>query len=114
MFYRGSFLASDPDFNTAVEVQRGGGRDARGNPRPPEKLPVTGCQVTPLDASDPRLDRSDVPEDTALLYYDGPFRFRSTDSVVVPASHRMAGDWEVDGVPGEWPGTVELKLRRAA
>jgi hypothetical protein len=111
-FFRETFLTED--LRTAVEVQRGGGRDARGNPNGVEKLPVDQCQVTPLDASDPRLDRSDVPEDTALLYYDGPFVFESTDRIVVPVGQRMAGEWEVDGRPSEWPGTVELKLRRAA
>lgn len=114
MFFRGSFLAKDPDFNTSVEVQRGGGRDAKGNPKPVQQLPVEDCQITPLDASDPRLDRSDVPEDTALLFHDGPFRFQSTDRVLVPDGHEMAGEWEVDGRPGGWPGTTELKLRRAA
>lgn len=112
MFYRGSFMAADRDFSTAVEVRRGGGRDARGNPKEVEALPVEQCQVTPLDASDPRLDRSDVPEGTALLYYDGPFVFLSTDRIIVPTSHPMAGEWQVDGTPWPWPGTVELKLRR--
>src|SRR6185312_2833124 len=94
-----------------VVVVRGGGRDPKGYPLPTEDNPVAGCVVGARATSEP-LDRSDVAEASVVLYHES-FGFRAADRVRVPAGHRMAGDWSVDGRPGEWPFGVEVQLVRA-
>jgi len=96
---------------TDVVVVRGGGRDPKGYPLPTADIPVAGCLVGPRATSDP-LDRSDVAESSVVLYHES-FGFLAADRVRVPAGHRMAGDWSVDGRPGEWPFGVEVQLVRA-
>ncbi|MBT8162798.1 MULTISPECIES: hypothetical protein [Arthrobacter] len=99
-------------WRTDVVVLRGGGRDAKGNPLPTSEIPVTDCLVGPRATAEP-LDRSDVVDSTAALYRDNGFTFLSTDRVRVPEGTRMAGEWSIDGLPGEWPYGVEVGLRRA-
>lgn len=97
-----------------VIVVRGGGRDAKGNPLPPAEVAVKDCIIGPRATSDP-VDRSDLVDSKAVLYRDPDpgFSFRSTDRVRVPAGARMAGEWSVDGRPGEWPLGVEVGLVRS-
>lgn len=98
-------------WRTNVIALRGGGRDAQGNPMPVVEIPVTDCIVGPRATADP-LDRSDVVDGKAVLYRDPDpgFTFLPTDRVRVPVGARMAGDWSVDGRPGEWPMGVEVGL----
>lgn len=97
---------------TSVTVVRSGGRDAKGNPLPTSEIPVADCIVAPRATSDP-VDRSDVVDGKSVLYRDPGFRFYSTDLIRVPDGSFMAGDWAVDGRPGEWPFGVEVGLVRA-
>lgn len=97
---------------TDVIVLRGGGRDAKGNPLPVSEIPVTGCLIAPRATADP-VDRSDVIDGKAVLYRDPGFTFQSTDRIRVPRGARMAGDWSVEGRPGEWPYGSEVGLVRA-
>lgn len=108
-FFRESFLPDE--WNTDVIVLRAGGRDSRGNPRPAQEIPVTGCQITPRSTSEPQ-GRTDLVDSSAVLIRDG-FTFLSTDRIRVPAGQRMAGEWSIEGRPGEWPGSSEVALRRA-
>lgn len=108
-FFRESFL---PDsWNTEVIVVRAGGRDARGNPQPAQEIPLTECQITPRSTAEPQ-GRADLVDSSAVLIRDG-FTFLHTDRVRVPAGQRMAGEWSIDGRPGEWPGSSEVALKRA-
>jgi hypothetical protein len=95
-----------------VTVLRGGGRDAKGNPLPTIELAVTKCLIAPRATADP-VDRSDVVDNTAVLYRGPGFTFMSTDRIRVPAGARMAGVWAVEGRPGEWPFGSEVGLVRA-
>ena len=99
-------------WRVTVLVFRSGGRDAKGNPKPAEEVTVPDCIIAPRATSDP-VDRSDVVDATAVLYRDPGFTFLSTDRIRVPSGARMAGDWSVDGRPGEWPEGVEVGLVRA-
>lgn len=95
-----------------VVVLRGGGRDAKGNPLPVSEIPVTGCLVAPRATADP-VDRSDVTDGKAVLYRDPGFRFLPSDRIRIPDGSLMAGQWSVDGRPGEWPYGSEVGLVRA-
>lgn len=101
------------EWRTDVIVHRGG-RDPMGNPLPDQQTPLEDCLVGPRPTADP-LDRSDVVDAKIVLYRDPDpaFTFRSTDRIEVPAGHRMAGLWAVDGRPGEWPLGAEVGLVRA-
>lgn len=97
---------------TDVTVLRGGGRDAKGNPLPVTELHVTACLIGPRATSDP-VDRSDLVDSKAVLYRAPGFTFLSTDRIRVPHGKRMAGEWSVEGRPGEWPFGSEVGLVRA-
>jgi hypothetical protein len=101
-------------WRTDVVVIRGGGRDAKGNPLPAQDIPVKDCIVGARATAEP-LDHSDVVDSKAVLYRDPDpgFTFLPSDRVRVPAGKRMAGEWSVDGRPGEWPLGVEVGLVRA-
>ena len=108
-------VSSFPEsWRTPVVVLRGGGRDAKGNPIPFSEIPVEDCIVAPRATSEP-ADRSDVVTSTAALYRDpdASFRFLAKDRIRVPQTALLPGDWAVDGLPGEWPLGIELKLVRA-
>lgn len=94
---------------TDVVVERGGGRDGKGNPLPVVEIPVTDCLIGQRSTSDP-TDRSDVVSGKGVMYRDAGFRFLSTDVIKVPDSHRMAGKWSVEGRPAEWPTGSEVGL----
>ncbi len=101
------------DWHVTVIRVRGGGTDGRGNPRPSERTPVSGCLIGPRSTQDP-LDWSQVLDNTAALYRDDPDPvFRAGDVVEVPEGARMAGSWRVSGRPGEWPMGLEVPLERA-
>jgi hypothetical protein len=109
----GGFLRRFPaSWRVTVTVLRSGGRDAKGNPLPAYEIQVPDCLIGPRATSDP-VDRSDVVSGVAVLYRGVGFTFLSTDRVRVPAGSRMAGEWSVDGSPGEWPFGVEVGLVRA-
>lgn len=97
---------------TAVTVLRGRGRDAKGNPIPAVEIEVTGCLISPRATSDP-VDRSDLVDNKAVLYRGPGFTFLSTDRIRVAHGQRMAGEWSVEGRPGEWPFGSEVGLVRA-
>jgi hypothetical protein len=97
---------------TAVTVLRGGGRDAKGNPLPTSEIVVTGCLIGARATADP-VDHSDVVDGKAVLYRGPGFRFMPTDRIRVPDGARMAGEWVVEGRPGEWPFGSEVGLVRA-
>ncbi|WP_336715338.1 hypothetical protein [Arthrobacter sp. USHLN218] len=99
-------------WRVAVTVIRGGGRDPKGNPLPAYEIPVPNCLVAPRATADP-VDRSDVVDGKAVLYHGGGFTFLSTDRIRVPQGAHMAGEWSVEGRPGEWPYGVEVGLVRA-
>ena len=101
-------------WRTDVIVIRGGGRDNKGNPLPTQEIPVRDCLVGARATAEP-LDHSDVVDSKAVLYrdLDPGFSFLSTDRVRIPAGKNMAGDWSVEGRPGEWPLGVEVGLVRA-
>lgn len=94
-----------------VTVVRSGGRDARGNPLPAERIPVKDCLVRWRSSTDP-LDRTDLTDSSAVLYRRRGFDFRSTDQIEVPAGSLAAGTWSVDGDPKRWPDSVELALTK--
>lgn len=95
-------------------VLRSGGRDDWGNPLPVVEIPKDNCLIAPRSTTDP-VDRSDVVNAKPALYRDNEpgFSFLSTDRIRVPEGARMAGEWEVDGLPGEWPFGVEVPLARS-
>ena len=95
-----------------VTVLRGGGRDAKGNPLPTQEIQVSGCLIGSRATADP-VDRSDVVDGKAVLYRGPGFRFLAADRIRVPDGAMMAGEWSVDGRPGEWPFGSEVGLVRA-
>ena len=101
-------------WRTDVVVLRGGGRDSKGNPLPVTEVPLTDCIVAPRATSEP-TDRADLISSTAVLYRDPDpnFHFLPKDRVRVPVTARMAGEWAVDGLPGEWPLGDEVALVRS-
>lgn len=101
-------------WRTSVVVQRGGGRDAKGNPLPVQEITVEDCLIAPRGTAEP-LDKSDVVDSFAVLYrapQDG-LVFLAADRIMVPEGARMAGSWTVQGRPGEWPYGWEVGLERA-
>ncbi|WNM72232.1 head-to-tail stopper [Arthrobacter phage Gusanita] len=103
---------STADWHVDVIVLRGGGRDARGNPLPVVEIPRSGVTVGPRSTQDP-LDRSDVTSATAVLYdEDTTFRYLPKDRIRVPEGALMAGEWSVEGRPGEWPMGSEVGLTK--
>lgn len=101
-------------WRTSVIVLRSGGRDVKGNPLPDVEIPKDNCLIAPRMTAEP-VDRSDVVVAKPALYRDNEpgFSFLSTDRIRVPEGARMSGDWEVDGLPGEWPMGVEVPLVRS-
>lgn len=98
---------------TDAVVIRGGGRDKKGNPLPTEEIPRKDVLIAPRATADP-VDRSDVTTGTSVLYDgDMTFVYLSTDRLRIPEGARMAGEWSVDGRPGEWPYGSEVGLVRA-
>lgn len=98
----------------SVVVLRSGGRDAKGNPLPVVEIPLDNCLLGPRSTHDP-VDRSDAVSAKPALFrdLDPNFTFLSTDRIRVPDGARMAGVWEVDGLPSEWPMGVEVPLGRS-
>lgn len=96
-------------WRTDVTVLRGGGKDPKGNPLPVTEITVTDCILGARSTSDP-VDHSEVVSSTAVLYRDPGFTFLPADRIRVPVGARMAGTWQVDGRPGEWPYGWEIGL----
>ncbi|MDQ0102350.1 hypothetical protein J2T10_001996 [Paenarthrobacter nicotinovorans] len=110
-----SIVSGFPDaWRADVVVLRGGGRDPKGNPLPATEVAVNDCIVGPRATREP-ADRSDIVSSTAVLYRDPDesFSFLPKDRVRVPTGALMAGEWSVDGLPGEWPLGVEVGLVRS-
>ncbi|OMH30650.1 hypothetical protein [Tersicoccus sp. Bi-70] len=104
-----------PKWLTSVVVVRSGGRDARGNPRPAQRIPVDRCLVRWTGSGD-LVDRTDVSTGTAVLYRrrSSSFAFVPTDRIEIPDSALVPGVWAVDGAPKLWPNSVELTLKKEA
>jgi hypothetical protein len=102
------------EWRTDVTVIRGGGRDAKGNPLPTTEIPVTGCLLAPRSTAEP-LDRTNGFDSSAALYHDlePGLVFLASDRIRVPEGSRLAGEWSVQGRPGEWPNGWEVGLERA-
>lgn len=99
------------DWLVDVIVLRGEGKDAKGNPLPVQEITAMDCIIGPRATSDP-VGHSEVVDSTAMLYRDlePGFRFLPKDRIRIPAGARMAGDWMVEGRPGEWPYGWEVAL----
>lgn len=100
------------DWRCTITVQRGGGRDRDGDPVAATEHTIPDCLVGARATKDP-VDRSDLTDSTAVAYAPVRADVVSTDVVVVPEGHFMAGVYHVDGDPGFWPLGTEIPLRRA-
>lgn len=98
------------EWRCTVAVSRGG-RDAKGNPLPAEPHDVEDCLVGWRSTEDP-VDRSDLTDDTAVLYHDGPVDIRDGDLFDVPDGPWPSGKFQTDGTVKRWPMGVEVPLRR--
>lgn len=108
-----SLTAAFPlEWRCDLTVNRSGGRNEDGDPIPATTHVLADCLVGRRETTDP-VDRSDLTESTAVAL--GPPRADvvSTDTIVVPEGHFMAGSYVVDGDPGFWPLGTEIPLRRA-
>ncbi|HEY1176483.1 MAG TPA: hypothetical protein VGF17_10020 [Phytomonospora sp.] len=96
-----------------VTVKRSGGRDAKGDPIPGSTHTSPDWLISPSESTEPIADRAEDPSTSAVGY--GPARadVKSTDRVVVPAGHWMAGTYEVVGDPAFYPLGTVVGLRRA-
>ena len=101
-------------WKTDITVLRGGGRDRFDNPIPAAEIAREGVMIAPRATADP-VDFSELVDSRAVLYDDAEdgFRYMSTDRIRVPAGARMAGEWSIDGRPGEWVLGNEIVLVRA-
>lgn len=87
-------------------------RDRKGNPLPEQSHTVSECLVGGRDTTDP-VDRSNIPQDTIVMYADDPFAdIQEGDRVEVPAGPRPSGRYRVHGSPVPWPLGLEVQLRR--
>lgn len=100
-----------PEWFVDVTVLRSEGRDPKGNPTPALEIPATRCAVAPRSTAEPN-NRSEVVDSTAVLYRDHEpgFVFLPGDRVRISPGDRMAGEWKVEGRPGEWPDGWEVGL----
>lgn len=95
-----------------VIVHRTGGRNSDGDPVPSSDHIIGDCLVGRRSTSDP-IDRSELTDTSAVMYAPAAADIKSTDTITVPASHWMAGEYAVDGDPGFWPLGTEVPLKKA-
>ncbi|HEY1177858.1 MAG TPA: hypothetical protein VGF17_17010 [Phytomonospora sp.] len=100
-------------WKTDVTVKRSGGRDAKGNPTPATDHTEQDVLVVPSESVEPVQARSEDPTTSAVAYMRVGADVKSTDRIVVPVSHWMAGTYEVIGDPGPYPLGTVVALRRA-
>ena len=101
------------DWKTDVEVQRSGGRNAKGDPTPGGKHTEADVLIVPSESTEPIADRAEDPSTSAVAYMRVRADIQSVDRVTVPAGHWMAGTYEVVGDPGFYPLGTVVGLRRA-
>lgn len=80
-----------------VTIHHGGGRDARGNPRPTVDTPDVPVVIVPTSTSD-ATDWSEDPSADAVIYLPGDTVLASPDEITVQDTF-LAGRWRVDGLP---------------
>lgn len=99
---------------TEVEQRRGGGRDARGHPKPETHRKVGPVAIGWRSTQDP-VDRSDLTSDVAVLLDEsGTTDWKPDDRIVIPTDYPGPhGTWQVEGQPKQWPVGWECALRRA-
>lgn len=95
-----------------VVVHRSGGRNDDGDPVPGSDHVLTDCLVARRGTKDP-VDRAELTDTAAVLYGPAGADVKSTDTLTVPESHWMAGEYAVDGDPGFWPIGTEVPLKKA-
>lgn len=102
-------------WTTPVTVHRGGGRDARGNPKPETLIPVPFLLIGWRSTSDP-IDRGEVTSDFAIAYDEADqLDWNGADRIEIQADYAgPVGMWQVDGQPKRWPLGWEIPLRKAA
>ena len=96
-----------------VTVKRSGGRDPKGDPIPGSTHTVPDFLIVASESSEPISDRSEDPSTSAVGYGPVAADVRSTDRIVVPAGHLMAGTYEVVGDPAFYPLGTVVGLRKA-
>jgi len=99
-----------------VIVHDGPGRDARGNPTPPQDRPIGGCVITAgasgeRTSSEP-LDRDEAAVTAATLQAPPAETIRSTATLTVLGDSPLAGNYSVVGDPTYLPTRTEIALRR--
>lgn len=102
-----SVTAMFDGWKVSVLVKRSGGRDAKGDPTPGTEHTVPDFLIVASESTEPIQDRAEDPSTSAVGYGPVGADIRSTDRIVVPDGHLMAGTYEVVGRPGFYPlGTV--------
>ena len=102
-----SVTAMFDGWKTDVTVKRSGGRNAKGDPTPGSEHTLHNVLIVPASSVEPIGDRAEDPSTSAVAYCEVGADVKSTDRIVVPDMHLMAGTYEVVGRPGFYPlGTV--------
>lgn len=64
-------------------------------------------------STDDPVDRTDLTENTAVLYHDDPSAdIRDGDLIEVPVGAWPSGRFQIDGTVKPWPMGLEVPLRR--
>jgi len=108
-----SFTSAFYAWKTDVTVKRSGGRSPKGDPTPGSEHTLHNWLIVPQSSAEPIMDRAEDPETSAVGYGEVGADVKSTDRVVVPAGHLMAGTYEVIGDPAFYPLGTVVALRRA-
>ena len=108
-----SVTAMFDGWKTDVTVKRSGGRDAKGDPTPGTEHAVSDVLVVPSESTEPISDRAEDPSTSAVAYGPVGADVQSTDRIVVPDGHLMAGTYEVVGRPAFYPLGTVIGLKEA-
>lgn len=100
-----------PDWLCDITIKRDGTRNNDGDPVPGTTFQVPDCLVGTLTTNDP-TDRSDQPETELMIYGPVGMDVKSTDTLIVPASHLMKGSYRVDGDISWLPLGTQVPVRR--
>jgi len=98
-----------------VIVERGGGKDPKGDQLPGTTHTVPGCLVTTQRTTEEPASRSDLPETTAWLFASPGADFQPQDVVTVPDDGRRirpTGRFVVNGDPDFGQLGCRVPLRR--
>ncbi|WP_162786777.1 hypothetical protein [Janibacter anophelis] len=93
-----------------VTVHHGGGRDARGNPRPTVDTPDIPAVIVPKSTSDP-TDWAEDPDAEATIHLPGGTALASTDEITVQDTF-LAGRWRIDGLPTPDGPRIKAQIAR--